>query len=139
LTALNLAGLMYDHSTIEVIPLSKNRNYKRGRELEYRIKKELTDAGFFGATRSAGSHGVFDVVAVAPLSYVLFVQAKRTKERLNPETAYKEDLEKCRELAKVLPREAQLELWVWTDHKGWTDKLVIKQAGELYNEGVDAR
>lgn len=116
--------------------MGKNRNYRRGRELEYRIIRELSEAGFVGATRSAGSHGVFDVVAVAPLSHVLFIQAKRTKAKLNPEIAYKEDLEKCKELAKHLPKEAQLELWVWVDRKGW-DKVIIKEAGKLYSEGVD--
>lgn len=117
--------------------MGKNSNYKRGRDLEYRIKRELTEAGFYGATRTAGSHGVFDIVAVAPLSHVLFVQAKRTKANLNPEVAYKEDLEKCRELAKVLPKETQLELWVWTDRKGWTNKIVVKEAGKLYVEGEE--
>lgn len=39
-----------------------NRNYRRGRAYEYRVVKMLEATGFT-ATRTAGSHGCFDVMA----------------------------------------------------------------------------
>ena len=38
-------------------------NYQRGRSAEYKAVKELQAAGYI-ATRSAGSHGLWDVMAV---------------------------------------------------------------------------
>jgi len=38
-------------------------NYQKGRNFEYRVKKYLEEKGFF-VVRSAGSHGIFDLIAV---------------------------------------------------------------------------
>ena len=40
-----------------------NRNYSRGRRAEYRAMKMLRHQGYI-AMRAAGSHGMFDVVAL---------------------------------------------------------------------------
>ena len=41
-----------------------NRNYKNGREKEYRTRKKLLEAGWDVVVRSAGSHSPFDLIAV---------------------------------------------------------------------------
>jgi Holliday junction resolvase len=110
----------------------KRTQYDRGRETEYKIMKILEEQGFFGVTRTAGSHGFYDVVAIVPLSHVLFIQAKRSKTMVDLEQLYREDLAECREIAKQLPRETQLEFWLWVDRKGWQQKIVVKKAGEIY-------
>ena len=54
-----------------------NKNYVRGRNKEYRICKELRDAGYTIVQRTAGSHSPFDVIAVHKENRsILFVQAK---------------------------------------------------------------
>ena len=49
-------------------------NYERGREREYRSMRYLEAAGY-RAHRTAGSHGEFDVIGIAPSGIVL-VQCK---------------------------------------------------------------
>jgi len=49
-------------------------SYAKGRRFEYRAKEKLEKAGFY-VMRSAGSHGVFDLLAVKP-GVVLGVQCK---------------------------------------------------------------
>jgi Holliday junction resolvase len=41
-----------------------NRHYERGRRLEYEVRKLFRDAGWEIVERTAGSHGVFDVIAM---------------------------------------------------------------------------
>jgi len=43
-------------------------NYHRGRNFEYRVKKYLEEKGYF-VVRSAGSHGIFDLIAIEKLDY----------------------------------------------------------------------
>ena len=54
---------------------SKATNYRRGADFERDIKKYFEDNGHI-ATRSAGSHGLFDIVSFDGLS-VWAVQAKK--------------------------------------------------------------
>lgn len=54
-------------------------NYSRGASYERMCVKALLDKGYLVANRSAGSHGLFDVFAVAR-DHVLFIQVKSTKE-----------------------------------------------------------
>ena len=42
-----------------------NKNYVHGRAYEYRRAKELRAQGYH-VTRSAGSHGLFDLIAIKP-------------------------------------------------------------------------
>lgn len=51
-----------------------NRNYRRGRALEYRIKKWLEERGF-RVIRASGSHGEYDLVAISDKE-VVFIQCK---------------------------------------------------------------
>lgn len=55
-----------------------NRNYQKGRRFEYEICKEYTEADYT-AMRTAGSHGVADVIAVSLTGVVDFVQCKVTE------------------------------------------------------------
>lgn len=52
-----------------------NRNYQNGRALEYRVKRQLEDDGWF-VTRSSGSHGPADLVALKRGKPPLLVQCK---------------------------------------------------------------
>jgi len=40
-----------------------NKNYVKGRNKEYKVMKRLRDEGYDVVARTAGSHGVFDVIA----------------------------------------------------------------------------
>ena len=44
-------------------------NYRRGRSYEYRIKKKLEKEGWL-VIRSAGSHSLFDLIAIKPRTIV---------------------------------------------------------------------
>lgn len=101
-----------------------NKNYVRGRDLEYRIIKLLENAGY-NAIRTAGSHGVFDVIAWDGLC-VRFIQAKRTE---TSSTKYDIDIERIQDTD--IPKQSTAELWVWyapKDEKGyWLKKDIIKK------------
>lgn len=43
-----------------------NPRYRKGRNLEYRVLKLLREAGCLYPTRTAGSHGAYDVIAPFP-------------------------------------------------------------------------
>lgn len=50
-------------------------NYTRGRQLEYRVKRDLERVGYF-VVRSAGSKGAADLIALSPNHAPLLVQCK---------------------------------------------------------------
>lgn len=52
--------------------------YEKGRNYEYYIKSKLEKAGFF-VVRSAGSHGVFDLIAIDQNGKVYGIQVKKNK------------------------------------------------------------
>ena len=58
--------------------MSPNRNYIKGRKLEYELKKMYEEMGCV-VVRSAGSHSVVDLVVMRPTTGVIFVQAKVCK------------------------------------------------------------
>ena len=60
-----------------------NKNYQRGRAKEYRVKKKLEDAGLY-VVRTAGSHGVCDLVAFGSGGLVIPVQVKSKGGYLTP-------------------------------------------------------
>ncbi len=73
-----------------------NRNYRRGRDKEYRVKKKLEKQGFT-VLRTAGSHGFADLVAIDEVNnFVDFIQCKprsmgeKAKERLIKEMPLEE-------------------------------------------------
>lgn len=68
-----------------------NKNYKRGRAKEYRIKKQLEHEGWF-VIRSAGSHSPVDLIALyraikgpAGILQVRLIQVKPKSGYLKPE------------------------------------------------------
>lgn len=59
-----------------------NKNYLRGRRLEYQVKKAYEAEGY-KVMRTAGSHGDFDLIAVYEGTYltaVIFIQCKSVKK-----------------------------------------------------------
>lgn len=55
-----------------------NANYRAGRALEYRVMRELRDAGHT-VMRTAGSHGPADLIALAvDNGPVMLIQCKRS-------------------------------------------------------------
>lgn len=69
---------------------SPNNNYARGAQFERKVKDYLESKGFY-AVRAAGSHGLTDVIAIAPLKYlledmgavILFIQCKTGKATMS--------------------------------------------------------
>ena len=53
------------------------QKYKKGRRLEYRVMKELKEKGYY-PIRSAGSHGIIDLVGISSKNIVL-IQVKSEK------------------------------------------------------------
>lgn len=61
----------------------KNRNYVKGRRLEYEVKQYLMQKGWF-VVRSAGSHSPFDLIAIKD-GVVSLIQCKNSKiNSINP-------------------------------------------------------
>lgn len=56
-----------------------NKNYLSGRAFEYRRKKFWSENGLT-MLRTAGSHGVFDLIGFMPSGGVVGIQCKRVKK-----------------------------------------------------------
>ena len=96
-----------------------NKNYICGRNKEYLAKKQLEANGSY-VTRSAGSKGIFDLVAITH-ERVTLIQVKTTKRVSSPnftEATYRLDIDAIRTVTKIPPN-CDKQLWVWLDHKGW--------------------
>jgi hypothetical protein len=78
-------------------------NYRRGVDLERRTQKTLEAAGY-DTIRSAGSHGVFDVVAWSWGS----VRLIQVKQGCKPSPIEREKIE----MAEVPPNVVK-EIWTW--------------------------
>ena len=50
-------------------------NYRRGREFEHRVRRMLEGDGYF-TVRSAGSRGLFDLVALQPGTIPMLIQVR---------------------------------------------------------------
>lgn len=94
-------------------------NYVRGRDTEYKCIDTLEKAGYV-AFRTAGSHGVFDVIGINALG-VRCIQCKREQEKSG---SYEIDREKI--LTVNLPPNCTGELWVWRDKFGWVLQEVVQ-------------
>lgn len=57
-----------------------NANYEAGRRFEYKIKKAWEHDGYI-VFRTAGSHGAFDLIAVARAGRICFIQCKRVQTK----------------------------------------------------------
>ncbi len=54
-----------------------NKNYRKGRRKEYKIRKQLLDEGWDIVQRTAGSHSPIDVIAINNLLKVIkLIQCK---------------------------------------------------------------
>lgn len=67
---------------------SRVTNYTRGRNLEYKVKKELEAQGYL-VIRSSGSHSPFDLIAMR-MDEIRFIQLK---SRQQGQTFYRIDAE----------------------------------------------
>lgn len=86
-----------------------NKAYAKGRRLEYRALKALEAEGYIAA-RTAGSHGVFDIVALKGVEPALLIQVKCNIS----EAAAMRELKKIRKLFhEFVP--ANFEVWVYYD------------------------
>lgn len=56
--------------------MSPNANYNAGRAFEYKRKKFWTEQGRI-VLRTAGSHGLFDLITIHPSQPTVFIQCKR--------------------------------------------------------------
>ena len=86
-----------------------NTNYRRGVRAEYKAKKLLESTGYT-VIRAAGSHGMFDLVALSRLGGRA-IQIKTGSARVTP-------LE--REAIKIFrrhscPDNVTTEVWTWRD------------------------
>lgn len=94
-----------------------NKNYIRGTNIEYKIKKDLEKLGYF-VLRSAGSHSCVDICAMTPVN-ILLIQVKRSKKALTTnfmEHYYDDDIKRLRELH--LPDNCIRLLYFWVDRQG---------------------
>jgi len=93
-------------------------HYQRGYESELQAKYDLEDEGYL-VVRSSGSHTAFDVIAIND-THVRLVQVKRQKAK----TTYGSTIKELQEVK--VPAFCSVELWIWTDRKGW-EKIIIKK------------
>jgi len=96
-----------------------NRNYTRGRRVEYLARDRLRQRGFC-VIRSAGSRTPVDLVA-GKHRQVLFVQTKRTRLPLSDARSvlsrFQSEIARLQEVYRTV--ELPVELWVYTDQEGW--------------------
>ena len=82
-----------------------NTNYRKGRRLEYKTMRVLERAGY-ETLRTAGSHGLFDVVAFSSVN----VRCVQVKGNNYVSALEREKLELLR-----LPDNCTKEIWRWPD------------------------
>lgn len=110
-----------------------NPRYLAGRRAEYAIVKAYRDAGW-NAVRTAGSHGLFDVIAIGgpPLKgtnktphwwwhEIHLIQVKRTRREVVKYTD--KNVRALQEL--TVPEQVRKFLVVWKHGKGWDLALAL--------------
>lgn len=93
-----------------------NKNYLKGRRLEYKAKKELEADGWI-MLRASGSHGFFDLAGIHPdLQGTIWLQLKGTNEPSAVDRLIKE-------FKDTLPVPESpyyiVGIWIWCEGK-WT-------------------
>jgi Holliday junction resolvase len=95
-------------------------NYSKGAGYERKLMKELQEQGYF-VVRAAGSHSAADLAAFGNMKAKL-IQVKSSRRRIvglkAVQAAFKADLKKLAEIKLSVPF-VDVELWLWTFHKGW--------------------
>jgi len=99
-----------------------NRNYDRGRVLEYRTIKNFEEMGCT-AIRSAGSHGLTDVIAWDTRS-IWYIQVKSGTSRMSPA-----DIESFKEMACPPNGIKQIHQYVKREGR-W--ELMVKDVKDLH-------
>lgn len=87
--------------------------YTKGRKIEYKAMRELMEAGYY-PIRSAGSKGIFDVIGISAVDFVL-IQLKSNR-KASPK-------ERRRMKKFPVPPNCTKAIWVWNDYKGWAKEL----------------
>ena len=98
-----------------------NSNYQSGTRYERKAMEKLEEAGY-ETMRTAGSHGIFDILAVGPS--VRLIQHKSFEEGNDWQREYEEAVEKIRPLKKL--DGVTYEVWVWKKYNGYIKQEVIK-------------
>lgn len=101
-----------------------NNNYRKGRKIEQTIVAFLKDNGYV-ATRSAGSKGAFDVIAILD-SHVRLIQAKYTDD---PSRSFAAEIRKIAAISH--PRCATKELWIYVKNLGFQEVHFISPAKNI--------
>lgn len=89
-------------------------NYERGVEKERKAMEYLDSCGYI-TMRTAGSHGIFDVIALGPTG-VRLIQIKRVKKDENWTSEYESAKDQMQKLPKI---HASYEVWIWEDYSGF--------------------
>ena len=87
-----------------------NKNYQRGVRYERKTQKILN----MPAIRTAGSHGVFDVIGYSA-NVVRFIQCKATKNKKINVLLYKKEIEQIAN--EDTPINTTKELWIFGNRK----------------------
>lgn len=90
-----------------------NKNYIRGRNFEYKRKKELT-ADKYHVIRAAGSHGMFDLVAIPSDSHrrhIILIQCKVVETEAEAKRML-EEWKKSPPLKVNTSYDQELDVWV---------------------------
>lgn len=106
-------------------------NYKRGAEIEYRIKNALEAEGWY-VMRSAGSKGLLDLLAINKKGEMFCIQAKRTKAKNIPWSKYKEEIKELEKFSEEYNNpNLRVEFWIWKDKDDWTKHKIKEINGEV--------
>jgi len=98
-----------------------NRNYDRGVEKERKAQEQLEAVGY-ETMRTAGSHGLFDVIGYGATG-VRCIQVKRAKQDQDWRPEYEQAKEKLESLPDITG--VSREVWVWVDYQKWVKQEVI--------------
>lgn len=106
-------------------------NYKRGTEIEHKIKNMLEVKGWF-VVRSAGSKGVLDLIAMNKKGEIFCIQAKRTKAKNIPWGKYSDEIKALEKFTEEYNNpKLRVEFWVWKDRQGWTVHSIKQVDGQI--------
>jgi hypothetical protein len=96
-----------------------NKNYQRGFSAEKRCQEDLEKMGYW-SSRSYGSKGCFDVIAVAQNQPVRLIEVKRSKKYVLKQQSIENKYEMSLTNLNMIPDGGAIkkELWVWFDKQG---------------------
>ena len=95
-----------------------NQKYRRGAAVEYKAKAFLENHGFH-VMRSAGSKGIFDIVAFKVEDGVMLVRLVQCKSTIAEYNTIKKDYNSVFE-HRTDDKNCSVELWIYEADKGFT-------------------